>query len=285
MKNPVILIIGLGGTGSFFLEELWRSIVHSTLFNSNKDSHLRYFYPKLILVDGDIVENNNLKRQNFYRQEVSLPKVFALHNRFTSLHGSLTTKLYINYLSDRLWVNLLTKELSSSKLPDPLIIVSCVDNVRTRARLYSYLRLADFSSMTFSNASNLKIKNDRGHVCKPNWIFLDAGNSESEGWVSCLVWAKNQFWGCDMRMREAQFRNPTDTIPNMASRGCANSNNPQTRDANFKNAMILMSQLTSLMHDNRAFGLCGWSSPNMKQENWFQQSYLWEGIEPFEVKI
>lgn len=117
LKTFNIFIIGCGGTGSHIIPHLARLIAALP----DKTTY------RLTFVDGDIVEEKNLARQHFIQSDVGKNKAEALAGRYSAAFGlpiSFREK-YIESASD------LQNMLQAHKSP-PLII-SCVDNVKTRA--------------------------------------------------------------------------------------------------------------------------------------------------------
>lgn len=94
IKNERIIIIGVGGTGSFLVELL------SCLGARN-----------VMLIDGDIVEKRNLLRQNFSEEHIGKSKAKVLAERYDYEHYDT-------------WYD------GSEKQPG--VLISCVDNNEAR---------------------------------------------------------------------------------------------------------------------------------------------------------
>lgn len=120
-RTHMYLVVGAGGTGSYFYPKLLNYLVSTSRSTNNE----------IMLVDGDVVEEKNLLRQGFYTSELGKGKAEALYNMYK--HYSTHLKLgysnsYIDTVQDVLnyCVN---KEYSG------ITIVSCVDNNMARLRL------------------------------------------------------------------------------------------------------------------------------------------------------
>ena len=70
-----IFIFGCGGTGSWFIPKFFKILNNMKNHNSIE----------IILVDGDIVEKRNIKRQNFVEKDVGFNKAMILNNRYEPL--------------------------------------------------------------------------------------------------------------------------------------------------------------------------------------------------------
>lgn len=108
-----VLVIGCGGTGGFFIRDIARSI--STM----------KVQPELVLIDGDTVEEKNLKRQNFIAADIGRNKADVLAGRYSTLGLKVAFSGKFLEKAEDLQAILDTKKCS--------LIVSCVDNVKTRA--------------------------------------------------------------------------------------------------------------------------------------------------------
>ena len=113
IKNPVIHIIGAGGTGGFTYEYIARLL-------AGRDIPIH-------LYDGDLVETKNLKRQNFSLDHVTHHKVSALLSKSEGILSRPNTTIHPEYITDA--DDFLVKLLTEEGTP---IVISAVDNVSTR---------------------------------------------------------------------------------------------------------------------------------------------------------
>lgn len=101
-----VMVVGCGGTGGFAAEGLCRLLPPAA---------------RLVLVDHDRVEESNLRRQNFYREELGMFKAEALAQRLARKFGR-TVGYSLNPFSNNL-------------LEHNTLVVGCVDNVLARTSI------------------------------------------------------------------------------------------------------------------------------------------------------
>lgn len=139
----VFIIVGVGGTGSLLARDLPKLMIGS----SNK----------MVIIDGDIVEDKNRKRQAYQKHDVGCNKAIALSAKINSFYGCICEAIDMYVTKNEIKVCL---EKYRGYIP---VIIGCVDNDKTRILLEN----------TFNNID----------TC----IYLDSANSEYEGNVySCV---------------------------------------------------------------------------------------------------
>ena len=145
-----IVIVGCGGTGSKLVGEVMQTIQGNYPRNSRR--------PKVTLVDGDLVEDANLIRQDFYGYEENQPKAESLKRRYIT-----GTSLRVDAIHQ--FVNTSNIQPMFAALDDshskPLMVIAAVDNVNTRILLLEWLT-----------------NNHTG-----NWLWISPGNEERSGQV------------------------------------------------------------------------------------------------------
>lgn len=118
-----ILVIGCGGTGSAFLQNLMPYLVHRS------DS------PKVTvtLCDGDTVEEKNLTRQVFFEDQIGMNKATALAESIEATFG-YSVSVCDRYLEDvdEIEKQFVGKRSYFSRFLLP-VLVGCVDNLKARA--------------------------------------------------------------------------------------------------------------------------------------------------------
>lgn len=115
-----IVVVGAGGTGSYVLYFLTR-LIYSLL--DNKDL-------SLVVYEGDIVERNNLLRQNFFEPDIDRKKADVLVERYGNIYGiNQILGVVPEYVDD---YESLIEILNSGKEGAFPILVGCVDNNATR---------------------------------------------------------------------------------------------------------------------------------------------------------
>jgi PRTRC genetic system ThiF family protein len=150
-----IVLLGCGGTGGYVIPHLYR-----ICFASGRAC-------RVVVCDGDIVEDKNLIRQNFIAQDVGENKARVLAERYSAAFG-----IEAEYVPDFIES---AQELARLVKPDfeytpysgvktqRVILVGCVDNNRSRRICHE----------VFMSAENL--------------VYIDSGNGESTGQVVCGV--------------------------------------------------------------------------------------------------
>ncbi|WAM22667.1 MAG: ThiF family adenylyltransferase (plasmid) [Candidatus Methanoperedens sp.] len=115
-----LLVIGVGGTGSFLIEELCKSIDQGQI-----DPNI-----EISIADNDSVEIEQIKYQNFVCDEVGLNKAQALAERFKPFGIAAINK----------------RIKTASQLKGYDFVILCVDNDTTRELVinYAFSRNIDF---------------------------------------------------------------------------------------------------------------------------------------------
>ncbi len=134
--NPGVAVVGCGGTGGFVAEGLCRLLAPET---------------KIILVDGDTVEPQNLGRQNFLREDLGRFKAQALAERLARQFDRPVAYSLKYLTADRL-----------GGRPHALnchLVIGCVDNALARQAIEAGMR-----------------------QIHSGW-WVDAGNSENWGQI------------------------------------------------------------------------------------------------------
>jgi len=158
IDKPVkIVMLGAGGTGGHIAPHLYR-LLHTI------DRPVR-----IIIADGDIVEQKNLVRQNFVSCDLGRNKAQVLAERYSSAFGMET--LYIPEFiesEDRL-AKLVTPDsfhtgaYSHQQIEGLSILIGAVDNNKSRQLCHQ----------VFKKAENL--------------VYIDSGNGEYTGQVVCGI--------------------------------------------------------------------------------------------------
>ena len=130
-KRYAVFILGAGGTGSWlcsFLDKL-------SLFND------------VIVIDGDIVEDKNVLRQNFTHKQVGYSKaeVVAQSNEMSYIH---------DFIKDTSLFHQVMTEFPEGTIP---MLVGCLDNNASRKIAHDFMNEV------------------------PNGVWLDGGNAERHG--------------------------------------------------------------------------------------------------------
>ena len=164
-----IIVIGTGGTGSFFSKELSR-------FLYNNHHKVR----ELILVDGDTIEEKNMSRQAFMEEDIGQKKSVVLAEAYNTAFG-LNWKAVGNYLTTQKSLKALMNSHGSMTEHRKTIIVGCVDNHACRLLVEKVFLKHNKdvfyldSANEFSSGEVVFARKERGKVVSPvrSQIFPD----------------------------------------------------------------------------------------------------------------
>lgn len=133
-KRIRIVVIGTGGTGGFMFPYLMR------VLNQNMENDKTCIY-EIVLCDADVIESKNTLRQNFYLPEIGKNKAETLAIKHTKMFGKKISvvKEYIETEEKFIEVCYGSKEGLNDNDFMP-IIVSCVDNNKTRQLIHSVFK-------------------------------------------------------------------------------------------------------------------------------------------------
>jgi hypothetical protein len=157
-----IIVIGAGGTGGYVIPHLYR-----LAFAAQR-------LVRVVVCDGDIVEEKNLIRQNFIAQDIGGNKAEVLAERYSAAFGFEAE--YVPAFIES------AKELDRLIQPDVIrpkyygappetqrvILLGCVDNNQSRKLCHEVFRKAE------------------------SLIYIDSGNGENTGQVVCGVRQKGR---------------------------------------------------------------------------------------------
>lgn len=138
LDRYTVVVVGCGGTGSQLLSMLMQ------LCNNIREKIYR-----IILVDGDSVENKNLQNQKCLEGDIGYNKAYSMCKRYSYLFPDLAISSYENYLRSDSDIGKLVG------CEDNLIIAGCVDNNPARKVMNDF----------FIKRNNFK-----------NLIYIDSGN-------------------------------------------------------------------------------------------------------------
>lgn len=153
-KIYTFIIVGVGGTGSLLARDLPKLLVNT--------------HHKMVLIDGDIVEEKNIKRQSYQKRDVGENKAIALSSKINAFYDT-KCEVIPRYLCR-------TEILEYIKANEDFtpVIVGCVDNNKTR----------EIMENTYKQ---LKKENK-------DCVYIDSANGEYEGniYISYNLDGKNE---------------------------------------------------------------------------------------------
>jgi PRTRC genetic system ThiF family protein len=158
--RPVkILLLGAGGTGGYIAPHLYRLL------------HALPGKTRVIIADGDIVEERNLIRQNFAPCDIGENKAKVLAERYSATFGLEAEYMPIFIEDVEILQSLLTPKEQhywqngrlQTKILDLCVLIGAVDNNRSRQMCHK----------VFFASNDL--------------VYIDSGNGEYTGQVVCGV--------------------------------------------------------------------------------------------------
>lgn len=209
-----IIVLGCGGTGGHFLAGLGEFL---------KSYSSRSNYWNLVLCDGDIVEEHNLKNQAFVASDVGKNKALVMQEGLCEAFG-----LDMSSIKCYGYIDSVTELLQFCKEDSLNMIVGCVDNHKARQIMHKV-----FYSL-------------------PSCIYIDSGNDYESGQIVTGL----RLYGKDYRPPRG-FYFPdvlTDKTPTDRELGCGvvNSHSPQHIVTNKKAANILLGFVSWFMQEGFA---------------------------------
>lgn len=127
-----VLVIGSGGTGTYFLKEVSRLI--------SSDEEIQGKISSMTIADGDIVEKKNLSRQCFRREDIGRNKASVMAEVLNETF-ELKWQVYPHYLTD---IESMTKIFPPNQGKKHIpVIIGCVDNHAARLLCEKYFNSAE----------------------------------------------------------------------------------------------------------------------------------------------
>lgn len=206
--NNHIIIIGAGGTGSWFAQFL----------SKIKENNV------VTIIDGDIVEPKNLKRQNFLTSHIDQNKAQAVG----SLYDFNIGEEYLKSADELLEV--------ASMVPDARqIIVGAVDNNASRKIIHDFMQMYDGDA-----------------------VWVDGGNSERSGQVIFYPTIKGKSldtFKAPSEIYPEVFNNVEgdERRPDQISCAEHSESAPQNVAANIMSATVLFSVVNKLLANEAIF--------------------------------
>ena len=216
LNRPVkITMLGAGGTGGYTAPHLYRLL------------HTLERPVKVVIADGDIVEQKNLVRQNFIASDLGRNKAQVLAERYASAFG-MEAQYIPEFIEseDRLselvrpdayrpWLYPGPKELS--------ILIGAVDNNRSRQLCHQVFRKTD------------------------DLIYIDSGNGEYTGQVVCGIRRKGRTYYKPVGDVYPDILEKTDKFPTELSCAEAAVSAPQSITANIMAAAAVVSYIYNIL--------------------------------------
>lgn len=204
-----IIVLGAGGTAGWLIPHLYRMC------------HTLNRPIRIIIADGDVIEERNLLRQNFIAADLGQNKAQVLAERYASAFG-MEIEYIPSFIEDEEQLAQLVRPDTYSQSPHSYqqsetlsILVACVDNNCSRAMCHN----------VFLKAKDL--------------VYLDAGNGEFGGQVVLGVKRNGRTYFKPAASLYPDMLDETDRFPTQLSCAEMAVSAPQSITANLTAANIL----------------------------------------------
>lgn len=211
-----IIILGAGGTGGYVIPHLYR-----IGFATGRQM-------RIIVCDGDVVEEKNLIRQNFVEQDIGRNKAQVLSERYSAAFG-IECEYIPRFIEREEELLRLTKpdfhQNTWQRIPETqrVILLGCVDNNKSRQLCHSvFYKQADL-------------------------IYIDSGNGEHTGQVVCGVRQNNRTTYKPVCALYPDMLKDEDKFPSELSCAERTVSAPQSVTANLTAATAVVSFLYDLL--------------------------------------
>ena len=265
-----VVVVGAGGTGGVLIQHLCRllyGIRQLSEYNranpplqrdaaegglpaaraqnretlaGQKERFLSSWYatPPLLIVDGDAVEEKNVRRQSFIEQDVGKKKAQVLAERYAAAFG-LEVDCYPHYLTQQV-----LGEQARNPIPNYSVVVGAVDNAATRALLHS--TLSRYHTVVYLDSGNAGVP-ATGEGASHELTSAEAGY---DGQVVCGARSHGEDvlpFPAEVFPDLIDVEDPEDRLPTDIPCGEAIVSNPQRQITNVLAATVLLSYLTPIL--------------------------------------
>ena len=213
LDRPVkIVVIGAGGTGGYVIPHLYR-----IAYASGRPC-------RIIIADGDIVEQKNLIRQNFAECDIGENKAQVMAERYSEVFGIETEYIPDFIENEQQLLELLRFESSGRNSIKPIsILIGAVDNNRSRIMCNNVFNKLD------------------------DIIYIDSGNGEFTGQVICGVKMSGRVISKPVASIYPDLLKDTEKFPSELSCAERSVSAPQSIAANVFASSAVISMLYHLL--------------------------------------
>ena len=217
-RSVKVVMLGAGGTGGHIAPHLYRLLYAL-------DRPVRF-----IICDGDIVEQNNLIRQNFIPADLGENKAQVLAERYSTVFG-METEYVPEYVesAERLKELVAPRIVKTNFYPysvldkELVILIGAVDNNRSR----------QICNQVFYESEEL--------------IYIDSGNSEHTGQVVCGIRSGGRTLYKPVGKLYPEVLSDTDKFPTELSCAEASISAPQAMTANITAATAVVDMIYNIL--------------------------------------
>lgn len=208
-KAVKIIMIGAGGTGGYIAPHLYRLL------------HTLNRTVKVIIADGDIIEQKNIVRQNFICSDLGRNKARVLAERYASAFG-----MEVYYIPEFIESEIRLLELLK---PDSYyqqelgILIGAVDNNKSRQMCHNVFQKLD------------------------DIIYIDSGNGQYTGQVVCGIRCCGKTYYKPVADIYTDILENTDKFPTELSCAEASVSAPQSIVANIMAATAVISYIYNIL--------------------------------------
>lgn len=253
-----VVLVGAGGTGGVLLGQLCR-LLYGIQELSERDRNaprlpdferedefgdfepydmLDYGAPPLIIIDGDVVEPSNIRRQMFIEEDLHKKKALALAGRYSAAFG-LDVESYPRYLS-----NEIPDHELRDIIPESSVVVGAVDNAATRKLLHEHLDA--YENVVYLDSGNAGVPApEQGRATE-----LTPDDTGYDGQVVCGARRGREKvlpFPADVFPDLIEVEDPEDRLPTDIPCGEVIVSNPQRLVTNVQAAATLLSYLTPIL--------------------------------------
>lgn len=212
-----LVVVGTGGTGSYFLKEL--GAILSALIKEECDSYA------LSIIDGDRVEQKNLDRQNFLKEDVGQHKAIVLAQALKEHYG-IEVRAYPMYIDSAEQLKVVFKQMSGAYYRRTVpILIGSVDNHRARQEMEKWFRQT------------------------PTGIWIDAANEFHTGEVVAAVKSNGKMLSPSRPYYFPEIMRSREKRASELSCGVINQSSPQHRITNMAAAMLALSATLGILRN------------------------------------
>lgn len=208
-KAVKIIMIGAGGTGGYIAPHLYRLL------------HTLDRTVKVIIADGDIVEQKNIVRQNFICSDLGRNKAQVLAERYASAFG-----MEVYYIPEFIESEIRLLELlkpDSYYQQELVILIGAVDNNKSRQMCHNVFQKLD------------------------DIIYIDSGNGQYTGQVICGIRCRGKTYYKPVADIYTDILENTDKFPTELSCAEAAVSAPQSIVANIMAATAVISYIYNIL--------------------------------------
>ena len=223
--NVKIVMLGAGGTGAHIAPQIYR-----LLYSLKRPV-------RVIIADGDAVEQKNLVRQNFAFSDIGVNKAKVIAERYASAF-----KLKVEYIPDFIED---ADRLAELLLPDVHTVYSEALN---QDRKYPFRQAQETVVLIGAVDNNKSRKICHEVFCKiSNLIYIDSGNGEHSGQIVCGVRRSGRTMQKPVGAIYPDVLEETDKFPSELSCAEASISAPQTITANLTAATVVVDLLYNIL--------------------------------------